>query len=177
MLLAYLVALILGGGILVVQLFSGADHAVDAGHDFDTHHPMQGPGLLSTRAVIFGLMAFGLVGAALSALHLAPPAVAFALALVAGAAGGLVAGLTLQTLGHPDVAGGGHFDDARGQTARVLVACAREQRGKIRVPLKGHLVDMIATTDAEHIPAGVSVRVVDVRDEIAHVVPDPEAPR
>jgi hypothetical protein len=175
MLLAYLVALILGGGILVVQLFSGVDHGVDAGHDFDTHHPMQGPGLLSTRAVIFGLMAFGFVGAALSALRLAPPAVTFALALAAGTAGGLVAGLTLQTLGHPDVAGGGHFEDAKGQTARVLVPCAREQRGKIRVPLKGHLVDMIATTDEAHIPAGVSVRVVEVRDEVAHVVPDPEA--
>jgi hypothetical protein len=177
MLLAYVVALILGGGILVVQLFSGVDHGVDAGHDFDSHHPMQGPGLLSTRAVIFGLLAFGLVGAGLTALRLAPAALIFALALAAGTAGGLIAGLTLQTLGHPDVAGGGSFEDARGQTARVLVACAREQRGKIRVPLKGHLVDMLATTDEAHIPAGVSVRIVDVRDEVAHVVPDSEAPK
>ena len=175
MLLAYLVALILGGGILAVQLFSGADHAVGGGHDFDTHHPMQGPGLLSTRAVIFGLMAFGFVCAAMSALRLASPALTFALALAAGTAGGLIAGLTLQTLGHPDVAGGGSFEDAKGQTARVLVACAREQRGKIRVPLKGHLVDMLATTDEAHIPAGVSVRIVDVRDQVAHVVPDSEA--
>jgi hypothetical protein len=177
MLLAYLVALILGGGILAVQLFSGADHGVGAGHDFDAHHPMQGPGLLSTRAVIFGLLAFGFVGAAITALRLAPPAVTFAVALAAGTAGGLIAGMTLQTLGHPDVAGGGHYDDAKGQTARVLVACAREGRGKIRVPLKGHLVDMMATTDEAHIPAGVSVRVVDVRDEVAHVVPDSEAPK
>ena len=44
-----------------------------------------------------------------------------------------------------------------------------EARGKIRVALKGHAVDLMATTDEDRIPAGTTVKVVDVRDDTAHV--------
>ena len=56
------------------------------------------------------------------------------------------------------------------ESGRVLVACARGSRGKIRVTLKGQQVDMLATTDDEAIPVGSEVLVVEVRDDVAHVV-------
>ena len=62
--LLYLLALILGGGMLLVQMLAGGDgHDVD--HDLghvDATHPHDGPGLLSIRSAMYGLFTFGLVG-------------------------------------------------------------------------------------------------------------------
>ena len=49
------------------------------------------------------------------------------------------------------------------------VVCWRIQRGKVRVQLKGHQVDMLATTDEERIAEGMEVVIVGVRDGVAHV--------
>ena len=57
----------------------------------------------------------------------------------------------------------------KGRRARVLVACARGRRGKVRVQLKGHQVDMLATTDEEQIAEGAEVVIAEVRDGVAHV--------
>ena len=64
---------------------------------------------------------------------------------------------------------------SKGQRARVLVPCARAQRGKIRARIKGQLVDMMATTDEAQIAAGREVLIVDIHDDVAHVVTAPEA--
>ena len=165
--LLYLLALTLGGGTLLIQMLSGLGHDVD--HGWGMHHPLHGPGLLSTRTLTFGLLAFGLVGAPLHILGLARPAWAAALALAAGAAAALLAGLAFRTLGHPAASGAASLDEAKGQVARVLVACGRGQHGRVRVQLKGLAVDILATTDEEHVPAGASVRILDVRDDVAHV--------
>ncbi len=171
--LVYLIALVLGGGTLLVQLLSGLGHGAD--HDWAAaHHPLHGPGLLSTRSLTFGLLAFGLVGAPVHILGLARPVAALALAVASGLASGLLVGLAFRTLGNPEASGAASLLEAKGLTARVLVACAREQRGKVRVALKGQLIDVIATTEATLIPAGASVRIVEVRDEVAHVVPAEE---
>ena len=45
----------------------------------------------------------------------------------------------------------------------------RGRRGKVRVGLKGHTVDLMATTDAEFIAEGATVAIVDVKDGVAHV--------
>lgn len=174
--LAYLVALILGGGILLIQLLSG-DHGDAGDHGLDAHHPLHGPGLLSTRSLTFGLLAFGLVGAGLHLPGLVSPPGALALAAASGLLSALGAGLAFRTIGHPAASGAAGFQEAKGQTARVLVRCARQQRGKIRVPLKGQLVDMMATTDGADIPPGVAVRILEIRDDVAYVVPAPEDPK
>ena len=61
--LLYLLALILGGGILLVQLLAGSDghHGLDHGR-VDATHPYEGPGLLSVRSAMYGLFTFGVVG-------------------------------------------------------------------------------------------------------------------
>jgi membrane protein implicated in regulation of membrane protease activity len=165
--LLYLLALILGGGILLVQLIAGSDH-----HDVDHGagpHPYEGPGVLSIRSATYGLFVFGFVGGALHVFGLARPALALTGGLVAGAITTFFVGLTFKRLSDPEATGEAGFHEVKGTRGRVLVACTRATRGKIRVTLKGQQVDMLATTDEESLPAGTEVRVVEVRDDVAHV--------
>jgi membrane protein implicated in regulation of membrane protease activity len=165
--LLYLLALILGGGILLVQLLAGSDH-----HDVDhggSPHPDEGPGVLSIRSATYGLFTFGVVGGVLHVLRLASPGLALAGGLVTGAITTFVVGLTFKRLSDPEASGEAGFHEVKGGRGRVLVACSRDGRGKIRVSLKGQQVDMLATTDEESIPVGAEVLVVEVRDDVAHV--------
>jgi membrane protein implicated in regulation of membrane protease activity len=174
--LVYAIALILGGGIVLLQVLAGGDHHI--GHaevSLDAHHAPTGPGILSTRSATFALFAFGLVGIPLHVFRLASPAVALTVAAASGVVAGLVAGLAFRALGHEGASGQAAFHDAKGQRARVLVPCARARRGKIRARIKGQLVDMMATTDEQQIAAGREVLIVDVHDDVAHVVTAPEA--
>jgi hypothetical protein len=164
--LLYLLALILGGGILLVQLVAGSDdHDVDHGP-----HPYEGPGLLSVRSATYGLFTFGVVGGVLHVLGLARPGLALAGGLVTGALTTFFVGLTFKRLSDPNATGEASLHEVEGGSGRVLVACSRGSRGKIRVMLKGQQVDMLATTDDESIPVGTDVLVVEVRDDVAHVV-------
>jgi membrane protein implicated in regulation of membrane protease activity len=168
--LVYLIAMILGGGVLLIQVISGKDH--DPTH-FDSdlgiaHVP--GPSLLSTRSLVYGLFTFGFVGAALHIPGLTSTGTALALALISGAVAGLAASYAFQVAGDPEAAGGARFEEAKGRKARVLVSCTPDRRGKIRVSLKGHQVDMMALSEGGgEIPEGREVVIVDVRDDIARV--------
>src|SRR5262245_14151763 len=56
--LVYAIALILGGGIVLLQVVAGADHHIGhADGALDAHHAPTGPGILSTRSVTFALFA------------------------------------------------------------------------------------------------------------------------
>ena len=74
--LLYLLAIVLGGGSLLIQVLSGGDHAHD--HDFGGPDHPDGPGLLSTRSVVYGLFTFGFVGALLHVPGLVEPGTALA---------------------------------------------------------------------------------------------------
>jgi membrane protein implicated in regulation of membrane protease activity len=168
--LVYLIAVVLGGGSLLVQMLVGGDHG-DAGHGLDhgdVTHP-DGPGILSTRSAIYALFTFGFVGGLLHGLRVVEPRAALGIAIVTALVAGAAVGYLFQALGHSAASGSARLDEATGRAARVLVACARGQRGKIRVALKGHQVDMMATTDEEHIAEGTEVVIVGVRDGVAHV--------
>jgi hypothetical protein len=169
--LVYLIAVVLGGGSLLVQMFAGGDHG-DAGHGFDLHadgaHP-DGPGLLSTRSLVYALFTFGFVGGLLHVPRVVEPRTALVIAVVAAVTVGVAVGYAFQSLGHAGASGAAAFDEVRGRRGRVLVACARGRRGKVRAQLKGHQVDLLATTDEEQIAEGAEVVIVDVRDGIAHV--------
>lgn len=171
----YLVALILGGGALFVQLLAGTDHDV-GGHDvgLDDAHPDAGPGILSTRSVTFGLAAFGLVGAPLHILGILAPTRALIVATLAALGAVAAAGFVFRRLGSAAASGAASFGELVGRSGRVLVPLGGDRRGKIRVALGGHVVDVLATTDESHIAAGISVKVVDVRDDVAHVVSQKE---
>ena len=174
--LVYAIALILGGGTVLLQVLGGTDHHIGtADASLDAHHAPTGPGILSTRSVTFAVFAFGLVGSILQVLRLASPGGVAALAGASGIVAGLVAGLAFRTLGHEGASGEAGFHEAKGQRARVLVPCARAQRGKIRARIKGQLGDRLATTAEAQSGAGREVVIVDVKDDVAHVVTAPEA--
>ena len=164
--LLYLIAVVIGGGSLLIQILSGGDH--DTHHDFGHDHP-DGPGLLSTRALVYALFTFGFVGLLLHVPGLAEPRTALVIAIVSGLASGVVVGQLFKTLGDTAASGAAALDEARGRSGRVLVAVGRGRRGKVRVGLKGHTVDLMATTDAEYIAEGATVAIVDVKDGVAHV--------
>jgi membrane protein implicated in regulation of membrane protease activity len=170
--LLYLLAVVLGGGVVLIQLLSGHGHhldGVDAGE-----HPQDGPGLVSLRSVSFALFAFGLVGGSLHVPGLAPPWLALLLGLASSVATILAVGWTFRSLADPSASGEAALHEAKGRRARVLMACTTEQRGKIRVSLKGQQVDMLALSSGAEIPEGTEVVVVEVRDEVAQIVPADE---
>jgi hypothetical protein len=168
--LLYLIAVVLGGGSLLVQIFAGGDHG-DAAHGLDhgdASHP-DGPGILSTRSLVYALFTFGFVGGLLHIPRVVEPRTALAIAILSAVAAGAAVGYVFQSLGHAGASGAAVLDEVRGRKARVLVGCARGRRGKVRVELKGHQVDVLATTDEEHIAEGAEVVIVDMRDGVAHV--------
>jgi hypothetical protein len=168
--LIYLLALVLGGGLLFVQAVSGGHDASAGGHG-DIQHHGAGPGLLSIRSAVYGLFTFGFVGAALHILRITRADAALAIALVAGGVAVAVAGFTFQQLGSTEASGAASLEQARGRRARVLLPCAADRPGKIRLELGGQQVDMKATTDGAPIPPGVEVVVAEVRDDVARVMP------
>src|SRR6185295_4277815 len=104
--LVYAVALVVGGGIVLLQVLAGADHHIGtADASLDAHHAPTGPGLLSTRSITFAVFAFGLVGTPIQAFGLASPTVVLAVAVASGVAAGLVAGLAFRALGHGGASG------------------------------------------------------------------------
>ncbi|HUG52536.1 MAG TPA: hypothetical protein VMR21_03000 [Vicinamibacteria bacterium] len=166
--LVYLMALIVGGGLLLFQALTGG-HAAEAPYDAPDVHHGAGPGVLSIRSAIYGLFSFGFVGAALHIPGLTGKVTAFALAAASGVAATLAAGFTFATLGSPDASGAASFSEARGKRARVLLPCAADRPGKIRLELGGQQVDMKATCEGPPIAAGADVVVVDVHDDVARV--------
>ncbi|HEU0092870.1 MAG TPA: hypothetical protein VFS78_12195 [Vicinamibacteria bacterium] len=171
--LVYVLALVVGGGLMLVQAVSGGHDTIDAGHALDIQHHGGGPGVLSIRSFIYGLFTFGFVGAALHILRITGHGPALLLALASGVGGGLAAGLTFARLGSPSASGAASLHEAKGRQARVLLPCTKERPGKIRLELGGQEVDMTATTGGPPIPAGALVVVVEVREDVALVAPAP----
>ncbi|MBI5533419.1 MAG: hypothetical protein HY898_11935 [Deltaproteobacteria bacterium] len=124
---------------------------------------------LSMRFWTFALMAFGIVGAALHYLELCGFVGTLALALGSGVGSGMLAAWVFRNLTR-GVSSSETVTDAVGHVARVLVPMKKGQSGKVRVQIKGKVIDMIATTDAESIE-GDEVLVVEMRDTAAHVEP------
>jgi membrane protein implicated in regulation of membrane protease activity len=178
--MVYLASLVVGLGVLVVQLAMGGKSAdgVDADGD-GHHHDHDGKELahgsdfvslfLSTRFWIFAALAFGLSGSLIHWLQLAG---VLATALIAGGAGvssGLFAALAFRAVKRAATTTSADTTDAVGQVGRVLVGVTKGKVGQVRVQLKGSSVDMLATTDDDEIARGESVLVEDVRGEVAHV--------
>jgi membrane protein implicated in regulation of membrane protease activity len=168
--LLYVIALIVGGGLLLVQVLAGGDHHVGGLQvSLDDSHPAAGPGVVSTRSITFGVAAFGMVGAPLQILGMLSPRAALAVASLAALATTAIAGFAFRTLGHASASGAASFEELVGREGRVLLECGPDRRGKIRVALGGQIVDLAATTDEARIEAGTTVKIVAVRDDVAHV--------
>jgi membrane protein implicated in regulation of membrane protease activity len=158
----YIAALVAALGVVALQIFSG--HGDTAGHDVHgADHDNDGFGTFfaSLRFWSFLLLAFGLVGTMLTLFHLAGPIVTFVLALGSGAISGVFAVSVIRRLLTKSASSNVRVDDVIGKIGRVIVPLATAGRGKVRVEIKGSMVDYVARAD-ESLDEGESIIVEEV---------------
>jgi membrane protein implicated in regulation of membrane protease activity len=173
----YLAALIFGLGVLLLQFVfpgHGVDADGDAAQDADHPHSSSLPVYLSLRFWTFGLLAFGMVGSLLRLLALASDTATFVLALVMGLASGGLSAWTFIALKRAEATSGVDAREAAGHLGRIVLACGRQQKGKVRIQLGGTTLDLIATTDEELLEHGTHVLIEEVRGTTAHVSRAPD---
>lgn len=177
--LVYLAPLVVGLGVLLLQVVlgphgHGADHDALSPDHGDSKDGASGEAglagiLLSVRFWIFAALAFGLSGSLINALALAGPLATALIAAGAGVASGAFAVLAFRTVTRGSLSTTPLASEAVGQTARVLVPLAKGQVGQVRIQIKGNSVDMMATTDEDELARGEAVLVEDVNGGVARV--------
>lgn len=198
---AYLVAMIIGLGTVVVQLLLSGDkdfsHDVDVGHDLDVAHgadltadgsdvepdggdqhhggsPMAPLAvILSLRFWTFALMAFGMLGSFLHFFDLASFWTTLGCSLGLGFASGWLASWTFLKLSRSSPNSGAESMELVGQIGKVMLPLNTEGRAKVRLRVRGQIVDYVATSDDETLDPGSSVLVEEIRGNLVHVSPAP----
>jgi membrane protein implicated in regulation of membrane protease activity len=143
----YLGALVVALGVFGVQTFGG--HDADAtGHDL-THGDHDAPPwalLASLRFWSFALLAFGLTGALLTFFGLAGAVAAGIVSGVAGVLSGAFATTVIRRMTNKGPSSLVQPKEVVGKVGRVLVPTDGASRGKVRVEVKGKLVDYVAAS-------------------------------
>jgi membrane protein implicated in regulation of membrane protease activity len=162
----YVASLLVGLGVLAVQLAVGHDsggghevHHGDAGHELTPFTI-----IASVRFWAFALLAFGLVGTLLTWLGFATGLVAFVVAAAAGGVSGVFAVTVVSRLLTRSPQSMSSYADARGRVGRVVVPITAERPGKVRVEAKGAAVDLIARA-REPLGAGEPVVIEEVTSD------------
>lgn len=197
----YLAALIFGLGMFAVQLFASSD-AHDSGHaplpggaDLHAGHghgPELGHGLelragehgagehwgwadlfLSLRFYMFAAIGFGAVGAPVTVFGSSGSVLTLVAALATGIGVGCLAALGFRVLGRETVSSNSRAEELIGQVGRVLLACEKGKKGKVRLTVRGQIVDVVATTDEPLLPAGSGIIVQEVYAQRVHVCAAP----
>lgn len=171
----YIAALVLGGVLLGASLLLGghdadgpdadgpdvdgvdADADVGLDKDLEIEKGVDVDGgtdafwiLRSFRFWMFFLAFFGLTGVTLDGLGLVQtPWITALLSVVMGFFAGGGAATAFRVLSKDDTAEAPGANDYVGKSAKVLVAPKRGAVGKVRVEVKGQLVDLLATTEDE----------------------------
>jgi membrane protein implicated in regulation of membrane protease activity len=165
----YFGALLVGLGVLLLQLVLSHHSTSGHGGDHDPGGSDVVATLLSTRFWVFAALGFGLSGFLLHVLSLAGMGLTLGLAIGMGLVSGSFAAYAFRFVARSQISSNADAANAAGRVARVLVACTRERVGQVRVELQGQSVDLMATTDEEEIPRGAHVVIEEVRGAIAHV--------
>jgi membrane protein implicated in regulation of membrane protease activity len=191
----YLGSLIVGLGILLMQVALSTGKDVDAGGkslDFDADadadvagdahadhaQPVGGEAglvglFLSFRFWTFALAGFGLVGSGLHFPDLASQPVALVAALLVGFVAGIGASYTFRALRTSSTNSGAEAKELVGQVGKVLVPPNSEGHAKVRLLVKGQMIDYVATSDDASLELGSSVLVEELRGNQIHVSPAP----
>lgn len=167
---AYLASLVFGGVLLGSSvLFGGHDAHVDGhvdmegaldgtsdldGHGSDRDGFLAGDGanifffLGSLRFWTFFVAFFGLTGITLDGLGLIDnPMITLALSVGMGFLTGAGTAGAIRALANDESGSGAHSGDYVGRMAKVIVPVRSGGIGKVRVEVKGQLVDVLATCD------------------------------
>ena len=194
----YLASLIIGLGILLLQLFMSSGNDLDA-DGFDSAHPdlvpyagadvhpsNQSPAphplsssvfdvgsigtlFLSFRFWTFAMAGFGMLGSLLHYTGLGSFAGTLTASLLVGLVSGLGASWTFRFLGNKSLNSGAGAGELVGQVGKVLLPPNASGRAKVRLFVKGQIIDYVATTDDKSLEPGTSVLVEELRGNQLHV--------
>jgi membrane protein implicated in regulation of membrane protease activity len=183
MLSVYVIAAIVGGGLVVVSALGGLGHhasldgsADSAGHGDGSgeghagaHHDFWIP-FLSLRFWTYFTAAFGGMGLSLTFLGLSSEPVTGWVSAAVGASLGLTVSWIMRMLPRVTLHNTVLAEDFVGKEARVLVSGEGAQPGKIRASIKGELIDLLARReDGAPISAGETVVVIGLEGNEARV--------
>ena len=178
--------MVIGVGLLLLQSFGG--HAADGGLDADGSgdfsadassiaHPSEhdAPWLLlaNVRFWAFACAATGTIGTLGLWLTDTSRMIVALVAAGSGLAFGLLVTYALHRLQRDSSSSLASVGTSRGRVGRVVLAIGEGGRGKVRIEIKGALVDLVARADAP-LEAGAEVVVIEVDGTEAHVVRVPK---
>jgi membrane protein implicated in regulation of membrane protease activity len=188
----YLAALIFGLGMFAVQALSSDAHHGDhpalpggddahAGETWLAHQAHAAFGadagwasiFISLRFYMFAAIAFGVVGAPVTAFGAIAPGLTLGVALLTALLVATAASLAFRALGRTTLSSSASESELTGQVGRVLVACEKGRKGKVRLTLRGQIVDFVATTDEQRLAPGAGVIVQEVHADRVHVCAAP----
>lgn len=191
MIYLYLFSLVVGGGLLGVSILLGGHADTDAsgpevhmdsppqsvGHDGGPHAGVESYlyWLVSVRFWTFFVAFFGLTGLVFDGLGLAQRWVTLVVAIVMGMVSGGSAMAVLRAVQRRETNSAITTRDYVGKTGRVLVGFGPGGVGKVRIEVKGSVVDVLAMPeDSRSYAAEDEVIVVEMEDlhaKVAHVRP------
>lgn len=190
----YLGALVLGLGTIVAQMLMAghgdADGDIDAhgevdldghgdpggdSHAIQPHHPAADfvALFLSIRFWTFALMAFGIAGTIQHYLFDSDTLTTLVSSVVLGFGSGALAAWVFRAVAASSTTSGTLSDDLVGQVGRVMLPCSPGQQGKVRLEVKGQLIEYLATAD-DALAVGNAVMVEEVRGNVVHVSGAPD---
>jgi hypothetical protein len=177
------------GGLSAADVHAGVapvvdGHFVDAhgidGPFVDVHAGHAPPGLhswvgifTSLRFYMFAAIGLGVVGVPVTALGKSSPGLTLAVALLTAFGVGTLASLGFRMLGRETLSSGATEEELVGHVGRVLVACEKGRRGKVRLTVRGQTLDFVATTDEARIEPAMAVIVESVLEGRVHVCAAP----
>lgn len=182
MLSTYIVAALVGGLLIVLSVVGGIHHGdsdvgadghdgIDHGHDgVDAH---EGPWIpfFSVRFWTYFASTFGICGLLLSLLVKTPEPTS---ALLSGGAGlivGLLVAYGMRALSRTDTDSSIAPKDLMGREATVVVAIRGRDPGRVRVSVKGEILELLATCEEDFdLEAGSRALVVDMEGDKVKVM-------
>jgi membrane protein implicated in regulation of membrane protease activity len=191
LLYVYLVALVIGGVLLAASMFLGhhdgdtdvhAEVHVEADAHGDAHVEADGTDhgaaisdlwlpFVNVRFWVFFLCFFGLTGTVFTLLALAGKSATLAAAVMTGAVIGFAAAFVIQRLKRQEVGAGVTEEDFKGMEGVLLLPLPPGGKGKVRLEVKGQMVDVIARCDdPQEIAKGSRVMIIDFKNNEAVVV-------
>ena len=185
MLQIFLIALIVGAGLLLFSLFASGDGGgkpeIDGHADLDAHADHDHDGgldgalawlpLASLRFWTFFMAFFGATGTALTFIERDINAwVLLAIAVAMGYVCGAAAVSVFRYMRRSETSSNLAVDDYIGETAVVRVSVARGKTGKVRLDIKGRTLELLAETE-EETPFAVKERaMIYAMTEQGHVI-------
>ncbi len=187
----YVIALIVGGGLLLISVFLGhdsstdfhadsvggveADVSADIHHDADLSHNGSGISLakwFSVQFAVYFLAVFGLIGTTMTYMAKAKPQVVLMSATIAGLIIGQVVHRAMRTLKRTSIGSDLTTTDYLKRPARVTIAIEPARRGEVAVASRNgeRFLAAVARRHDDRFLTGDRVVVVGFSHGVAEVV-------